>query len=378
MPGLWPVLSLVVTSIIGRAIYRLYFHPLSKFPGPKLASVTHLYEFYYDVVRKGRYLWEIEKMHEQYGENYQRPSGMMIIGSHIHAIAGPIVRITPRELHINDPYFHDHIYASGGRKRNKDPKFIPLFSAPLSMISTVDHEHHRFRRSLLSNFFSKKSVNKITPLIQGKVAVLIDRFEQAYQDGSVVDLTAAFCALAGDIIHHYTYGESLNYIQDKSFENHIHGGILELESVTHLNRFFPFLLPLLQLMPSCLVAYFKPATAAIRKEVTKQSQSVLQRSSRHVSSNKMLTLAAALSAPTIPTEERTLSRLEEEGMILLNGGTESPGNALSVAAFHLYDNKVILRRLQTELLPIMSTRGDSVSLTELEKLPYLVRYLLCI
>lgn len=52
---------------ISLAVYRLYFHPLAKFPGPKLAATTLWVEFYYDVVRSGMYIWEIEKMHKKYG-----------------------------------------------------------------------------------------------------------------------------------------------------------------------------------------------------------------------------------------------------------------------------------------------------------------------
>ncbi len=47
--------------------YRLYFHPLASFPSPKLAAVSHLYEGYYDIICKGRYIFKIEKMHKQYG-----------------------------------------------------------------------------------------------------------------------------------------------------------------------------------------------------------------------------------------------------------------------------------------------------------------------
>lgn len=48
-------------------IYRLYAHPLAGFPGPKLAAATFLYEFYYDIIKGGMYIWEIERMHEKYG-----------------------------------------------------------------------------------------------------------------------------------------------------------------------------------------------------------------------------------------------------------------------------------------------------------------------
>lgn len=62
--------SLVIvflTWLIGRIAYRLTLHPLAKFPGHKLAAATHWYEGYYDIVKKGRYIFEIGKMHELYG-----------------------------------------------------------------------------------------------------------------------------------------------------------------------------------------------------------------------------------------------------------------------------------------------------------------------
>lgn len=60
-------LALVSFYIVGNAIYQLYFSPLSKFPGPKLAAVTLWYEIYYDVFKWGRYWVEVKKMHEKYG-----------------------------------------------------------------------------------------------------------------------------------------------------------------------------------------------------------------------------------------------------------------------------------------------------------------------
>ena len=64
------VIGLATYLILG-AVYRLFFHPLSKFPGPKLAALTTWYEGYYDVVKAGRYVFQIGKMHDQYGESLQ-------------------------------------------------------------------------------------------------------------------------------------------------------------------------------------------------------------------------------------------------------------------------------------------------------------------
>lgn len=50
-----------------KSIYNFFFHPLRHIPGPKLAAATYFPEFYYDVVKFGRYTNRIKEMHEQYG-----------------------------------------------------------------------------------------------------------------------------------------------------------------------------------------------------------------------------------------------------------------------------------------------------------------------
>lgn len=67
LPALLVAIFILAIYLVGGAVYRLYLSPLAKFPGPKLAALTLWYEFYFDVVKKGRYGWEIAKMHEQYG-----------------------------------------------------------------------------------------------------------------------------------------------------------------------------------------------------------------------------------------------------------------------------------------------------------------------
>jgi hypothetical protein len=48
-------------------VYRRYFHPLAKVPGPALAAVTHLYAFFFNNVGGSRYYAQIEKLHRKYG-----------------------------------------------------------------------------------------------------------------------------------------------------------------------------------------------------------------------------------------------------------------------------------------------------------------------
>lgn len=69
---LFAALLLLVLYLVGNATYQLYFSPLSKFPGPKLAAVTLWYEIYYEVFKWGKYYLEIRKMHERYGMSIER------------------------------------------------------------------------------------------------------------------------------------------------------------------------------------------------------------------------------------------------------------------------------------------------------------------
>lgn len=56
------------TYLLGLVIYRLFFHPLAKFPGPKYAALSRWHEFYYEVVKKGQFTFVIQEYHKKYGE----------------------------------------------------------------------------------------------------------------------------------------------------------------------------------------------------------------------------------------------------------------------------------------------------------------------
>ena len=58
---------LLTFYIIYGAVYRLYLSPIAKFPGPRLAALTHWYEFYYDNIEQGKYIFKIRDLHKRYG-----------------------------------------------------------------------------------------------------------------------------------------------------------------------------------------------------------------------------------------------------------------------------------------------------------------------
>lgn len=154
--------------------YRLYLSPVSSFPGPRLAALTFAYEFYYDIVQNGQYMWRIQRLHEKYG---------------------PVVRINPYEIHINDPDFYDALF-SNDRSANKWHWSTKMFPIEHSLFSTVNHQTHKTRRGALNQFFSMRQARQLHPLVQERVDTLIGRMLDCQATGEVIKAEDAFAAMA--------------------------------------------------------------------------------------------------------------------------------------------------------------------------------------
>ncbi|KAI4283741.1 MAG: hypothetical protein L6R38_001955 [Xanthoria sp. 2 TBL-2021] len=89
-------------------VYRLIFHPLAKFPGPKIAAATKWYEFYYDCVKGGGGLFSFDQ--DVHLDHLNQLSTTLL---------GPIVRINPYEIHVSDPSWLDTLYPGPGPVRDK-------------------------------------------------------------------------------------------------------------------------------------------------------------------------------------------------------------------------------------------------------------------
>ena len=62
-------LTLQLSYVLYAVISRVFLNPLRHIPGPKLAALTSWYEFYYDVIHQGRYVWKIRDLHRKYGQS---------------------------------------------------------------------------------------------------------------------------------------------------------------------------------------------------------------------------------------------------------------------------------------------------------------------
>ncbi|KAI3605532.1 cytochrome p450 [Moniliophthora roreri] len=117
------------------AFYRVCIHPLRAFPGPKLAAMTGTYRAYYSVFGEGGWVDHLEKLHERYG---------------------PVVRVTPWELHFNSSDAYDDIHVVPKPHFPKYPAFYKSFTTPDAVVSLCDPQEASKRRILLGTYFSSR------------------------------------------------------------------------------------------------------------------------------------------------------------------------------------------------------------------------------
>lgn len=195
------LVAALITTLFAYTLYivvsRIFLSPLRHIPGPRLAALTSWYEFYYDAIQQGKFVWKIKDLHSQYGSIFLtilRGSNVLMV-----LLEGPIVRITPWEIHINDVEFLDDIYAPSFRRRDKYAHQTRTLPVPLSLGGTVSHDLHRKRREALNPFFSKKSVQSLGPMIAEKVEILSQFFmEKSKSSAAAVNLSDIYFAFANE------------------------------------------------------------------------------------------------------------------------------------------------------------------------------------
>lgn len=370
--GLIAVILMVLIFRITKIVYRVRFHPLAKFPGPKLAAATTAYEFYYNIVKDGLFHRKLIELHEKFGQSKSILRVNKSYGLHI-AQAGPVVRIAPNELHFSDPAFHSEIYTGQKSARDKYAPFYRFTVAVQSTFETHDRRLHNSRRLMLMNALSKRSIVAIEPLILRKVNLLAKRLEKAHYRNTLITLDSAFSALTADITSEYGYGRSLGYLDDDDFKNDIRESLLASLTLFHIIRFFPIIMHGAKVLPIKVVQFLNPMLGKVlnlRSLIKNITMEELAKMKQGKPSQAIF--VKALNDPSIPVPERNLGRLNDEGFVFMSAGTTA-GKTLAFIMFQLLKNDgEIANKLHAELKQAYPDNMDSVTWKDLEAMPYLV------
>ncbi|KAH8878942.1 cytochrome P450 [Thozetella sp. PMI_491] len=146
----------VVASFVGGAtivVYRLWFHPLAKFPGPFLAKVTNVYA--------GIHAWrgdihiDMGKCHEKYGL---------------------YVRYAPNRLLVNTSSGLKQIYSHSAPVQ-KSMSYQALAHRAPNVLTAIDKKIHSRRRRILAQGVSDASLRRYEPTIVAHVRRLCEQIK---------------------------------------------------------------------------------------------------------------------------------------------------------------------------------------------------------
>jgi cytochrome P450 len=345
--------------LVGLGIYRIYFHPLAKFPGSKLAIATYWHETFYDVFKGHQYIWKIIEMHQQYG---------------------PIIRTNPDDIHISDPDFFDEFYTL---KLDKWKWWTSGFAVPTAGGMTIEEGVHRKRRGALNPFFSKASIIANIPIIQDHLAVMVDRLDKIAGSREVLDLEAVYLALTTDVLTLCSYGWSFDYIHHPEWAytwKVINTGGRASAAIV---RSFPLVGAIVRSVPLWLAVKLVPPVGFMKSWMQRVGIQVRKIKSDpetmqmiKTEKRRKETIFAQILSSDLPEQELTDQRLIDEGVLIATAGSETTSWAITITTYHLMKDPEVLRKMREELAKVEIPDGQPVaSWTTLEKLPYLTAVL---
>ncbi|OCK93440.1 cytochrome P450 [Cenococcum geophilum 1.58] len=323
--------------VVAKAIYRLFFHPLANVPGPRLAAATWLYEVYYDLVQGGQFVFQLRRLHEKYG---------------------PIVRITPNELHVNDPDLIDLVYPSGGKT---------------CCCFTPDHHIHRLRRTALNRYFSKQAVAKFEPFVRNTAQKLCDALDD-YAGKEPVVLSTAFSSFATDIVTEYAFARCYHFLDRPGFQPNLQTAMDALADMIPLLKQAPWIHKLMRAIPPSWLLRMNPGMVdwmKLEEDDRNQIEETRARLEDQKAAKQYYTVFDELLKGSLPDEEKRTQRLFQEALLVVNAGSETTAWSLSVATYYLLSQPTTLSKLRKELEAAIANPSELPSLPTLEALPYL-------
>ncbi|KAI1410009.1 cytochrome P450 [Hypoxylon sp. FL1857] len=341
---------------VSLVIYRLYFSPLAKFPGPKIAAATGWYEFYYQCWLNGKYIFEIEKMHKKYG---------------------PIVRVNPDELSIHDPEFYNELYVTESRRRTDHyDAFGKGIGFEDSHLFTKEHDLHRIRRKALEPFFSKLGINRLLPVIAEVALHLESRIREFSGTGKVIRLDHSFSAYAGDVVGRMcldTKDRRDRFLSEPNFSPDWFDAMLMIIRSIPIATAFPLLVLMFSYLPENVFVWAYPRGQGIRKLRHKARENIRKvLTTDSIKDENVSSLFHHVVNSDMPESEKSEQRLVMEAMLILAGGTWTSGRTIGVCAYHILSKPHLRSGVEAELRDLMAAWPQYVpTWAELEKLTLL-------
>ncbi|KAI8931832.1 hypothetical protein NX059_011468 [Plenodomus lindquistii] len=326
------------------AIYRLYFNPLRKFPGDKLAALTKWHSFWYAYT--GTMHHALRKKHQQYGD---------------------YIRVGPNELSIVDPEFIPIIHGNKSRFP-KGPWYKHMFpNRKPSLIGIMDFDEHKSRRKVWDETMTPKALKVYEKRIEASINELQACFIEFAKNGEAFDVGIWVEHLLFDSIGKIAFNVEFNSIKNRTqhfYVDFIHATLKYIASLAN-------------------VSWLRPLMAKLPPD-QKQAQDIkrLQAFSREQLMNRIQTKGSAeidalgflMSAgERNPAYKLSIPDLAAETSLIISAGSDTTSIAITSAMYWLLTHKEVYYKLKEECGNLFGPEEEFeyAKLGDVKRAPYL-------
>ncbi|KAI1010868.1 hypothetical protein LB503_004910 [Fusarium chuoi] len=341
-------LAIVLFKLIDflcRVTYRLYLSPLRKFPGPRLAAISNVWEIYHSLANDR--FRAIQELHEKYGN---------------------VVRIGPNQVSVASPEAFHHVFVTKCSSFLKTdfystiqpgigPKYAGLFNY-------IDHKQAMAERRDLQPLFSPGSIKHYEARFDEQLDILMEVIKKRGK----VDLFGLFKFFMLDVIGDLALNKSFGQVTSGKE----HQYVVDFNNAFMLIGLQNTFAPIIPLIPYLRIKKLKDAYYGLQRVFSYSQERVEDFLKQDVSKKQGSLMSGYLDPATGEPKDGYSAwsiALAGHGFIHVTrvAGSEATSITLTYVIWMLIKRPDVDRRLRLEL----SSLGKSYSSSDLASLPYL-------
>ncbi|KDN71960.1 putative cytochrome P450 [Colletotrichum sublineola] len=222
------IISLVAFTF-GTVVYRLWFHPLAKIPGPKLWATCDVFNMVHQQVKLDMAYRAIE-LHRKYG---------------------PMVRIGPNRVIVEGNIAWPQVHGARSTSEADELGKVKNFLYPIDHMALLgaNREDHRRQRRQLGHAFSIAALHEQEHIIQKFMGQFIDELTARTKRGETLNIVDWINYTTFDVIGDLCFAECFHGLDgDTDYVDNAFRGVIGSSYTRFLKRF-----PLLKVPMKCVL-----------------------------------------------------------------------------------------------------------------------------
>ncbi|RHZ63460.1 cytochrome P450 [Aspergillus thermomutatus] len=350
-PGL--LLGTLLFYLFYKYTTRIYFHPLSGIPGPRLAAATHLYEAYYNILRQGLSKRAVQ-LHKAYNS--------------------PVIRLGTNRVHVGDPSYYHTIYNSG-TDYHKDPGVYKLLGIDGSILTITDPEEHKQYRSIVGSLFSRKTADDLAPMMAALLNRSTESMARQGREGKPSVIQRIYRSVAADMVSYLLFNRPLGLIDSPQEADHYHSFMLSIDrftAITWPRFYYPILNWVIDSFPAFVVERLQPGLRNLQ-ELFKGwlDESIAAHDAGKPVESRSTYFDLMIEAKRKTGEPLRPDQLFDDILNYLVAGMEATSYVLSFGTYFLLNSPEAKAKLEAELLEASPFIREKFDHRRIMALPYL-------